>query len=588
MRAVRRRAIGCAAVVASGAVLVAGAGAAQAQIPDRPVLGRRRHQDRPDGRPALQLRRLAEQRRRTGGRSPRAVPEPDPELSGGPGSRFRGRQRHATTPACRLERLRALFAFLRSKGVTNIELFGHAGFPASNDIAGPAGLPGAARRVRPARRRLARRHERGPLGRARQRRKILGADYIGSGGVADPGIGTYAATLRSAEALNRLGKRSVEAGVGPMYIHNHTDEFDRKYVDDGVLKTAYRHPHGAHRPALRGRRARRLLVLGRVRRRDRHRAAAFINKPSHRAPDAARQGRHQHRGPRPRHRSRAGSPRTTGTGELDFRPIFAAAVNRVRYYHQEHDGGTLTDARHQPHQPQGHRPGRRSARCSRSRRPSPSVPASTPAASNVTPLLVQNTGDAPLTITNVTISRRAGDAERRRPTSRSSTRPARAPPLAAGNPTAGPAIPRGTCIVNVGFRPSKDDYTSVARLQFTSSSDNATESVLLVGRSTGDAIGTVGGNVPSLLQLTSQPGRQLRDLRPGLAHATTTRRSAAQRHDARPATRRCRSPTRARRPRATSSTARSRWPSPLQPSGRSAAANPRTAYAPLRRRPARR
>ena len=42
--------------------------------------------------------------------------------------------------------------------------------------------------------------------------------------------------------------------------------------------------------------------------------------------------------------SRGGSPRATGTGELDFRPIFAAAANRVRYYHQEQDGGTLTDA----------------------------------------------------------------------------------------------------------------------------------------------------------------------------------------------------------------------------------------------------
>ena len=34
----------------------------------------------------------------------------------------------------------------------------------------------------------------------------------------------------------------------------------------------------------------------------------------------------------------------TGTGEIDFRPIFTAANNRVRYYHQEHDGGSLTDA----------------------------------------------------------------------------------------------------------------------------------------------------------------------------------------------------------------------------------------------------
>ena len=36
--------------------------------------------------------------------------------------------------------------------------------------------------------------------------KIIGMDSIGSGGVADPGIGSYDDTLRSAEALNRLGK----------------------------------------------------------------------------------------------------------------------------------------------------------------------------------------------------------------------------------------------------------------------------------------------------------------------------------------------------------------------------------------------
>ena len=60
---------------------------------------------------------------------------------------------------------------------------------------------------------------------------------------------------------------------------------------------------------------------------------------------------------------------------------------------------------------------------------------------------------------------------------------------------------RGTCVVNVGFRPSKTNYTSVARLNFTSGADTATENVLLVGKSTGDAIVNVGGNVQSVMQL---------------------------------------------------------------------------------------
>ena len=53
----------------------------------------------------------------------------------------------------------------------------------------------------------------------------------------------------------------------------------------------------------------------------------------------------------------------------------------------------------------------------------------------------------------------------------------------------------------MGFRPSKTNYTSVARLNFTSGADTATENVLLVGKSTGDAIVNVGGNVQSVMQL---------------------------------------------------------------------------------------
>ena len=52
-------------------------------------------------------------------------------------------------------------------------------------------------------------------------------------------IDSYDAVLRSAETLNRLGKYSVENGVGPVYLHNHAGEFDNKYVDNGVLKTAW-------------------------------------------------------------------------------------------------------------------------------------------------------------------------------------------------------------------------------------------------------------------------------------------------------------------------------------------------------------
>ena len=69
--------------------------------------------------------------------------------------------------------------------------------------------------------------------------KTLGQQFIGSGGTAAPGQGTYAQTLATAATLNRLGKRSVKAGAGKVYIHNHTDEFTVKYDVNGTLKSAW-------------------------------------------------------------------------------------------------------------------------------------------------------------------------------------------------------------------------------------------------------------------------------------------------------------------------------------------------------------
>ena len=60
----------------------------------------------------------------------------------------------------------------------------------------------------------------------------------------------------------------------------------------------------------------------------------------------------------------------------------------------------------------------------------------------------------------------------------------------------------------MAFKPTRTNYTSVARLQFTSNSDDAVERVLIAATSTGQAIATVGGDVPSLLALSlpTQPG----------------------------------------------------------------------------------
>jgi hypothetical protein len=198
--------------------------------------------------------------------------------------------------------------------------------------------------------------------------------------------------------------------------------------------------------------------------------------------------------------SRSGSPRATGTGEVDFRPIFAAGKDKVQYYHHEHDGGTITDAdtsftNLSPIGP--------------SIAPAvlglptnfPSVAANTPAAENAVEVKITNTGQAPLSITGNSIANaNAGSTDPGDFAVVSST--CVGATLAPGDLNATPPVPRGTCAVKVGFKPTKTNYRSVALLRITSNADNATESILLTGQSNGDAIGGVGGTVPSSLQLT--------------------------------------------------------------------------------------
>ena len=280
-----------------------------------------------------------------------------------------------TTAACRTERLDALFAFLKRKGANNVELFGHAGFPANADTAGLTAY-----------RALLDKHGlhaggwHGDMSEANwdarlAAAKILGVDYIGSGGFPNPGIqpsagqnNGYDNTLRTIEALNRLGKRSVEAGVGPVYFHNHQQEFRNRYVDNGVLKTAWQ------------------IVMERMDTRyvtaeidvgwssdafddvTGTQSAALINQfpnsvkllhikdETRVAPDTTPLPSSPLAcGQFPEPNCVNGQPVAFGTGQIDFRPIFTAAANRVEYYFQEQDGGTPDRRRHQPDEPQGRR-----------------------------------------------------------------------------------------------------------------------------------------------------------------------------------------------------------------------------------------
>ena len=156
----------------------------------------------------------------------------------------------------------------------------------------------------------------------------------------------------------------------------------------------------------------------------------------------------------------------------------------------------------------------------------PTVAAGTPAATTTVPVTVTNTGDQPLTITNVTVQPWQGvqtdpvDAGAAQDFAIVANNclggpiPAGAPAVPPTGTTPGsPAVPRGTCTVTVGFKPTRTNWTSVARLQFTSNSDDATERVLLVGRSAGGANSTdvpvggeVGGGVEGSLGLTIPAG----------------------------------------------------------------------------------
>jgi len=67
----------------------------------------------------------------------------------------------------------------------------------------------------------------------------LGQEYVGSGGFAAPGIGSYEDTLATAETMNRLGERSVEAGIGKFFGHNHAGEFTTVYEHNGEEMSAW-------------------------------------------------------------------------------------------------------------------------------------------------------------------------------------------------------------------------------------------------------------------------------------------------------------------------------------------------------------
>jgi sugar phosphate isomerase/epimerase len=494
MRGRRSARAGAFAVVAVGALL-AFAAVAQAQRP--PTLG----DGAPSGQSGIQLFNFSSYLNNGAGEivcpappadpTPYCVPAPPPNAAG------------------RLERV---FAFLQSQGIKHVELYGYPGnpFPGTNpatplNIAGLQGLRALGDQYGI---RFAGRH--GNLTEPNwdnqiAASKILGQDHIGEAGF--PGgagaYNTYAGALNTAQLLNRLGKRSVEAGLGPAYFHNHQPEFQTRHVDNGQLKSAWEIIMERTDPrwvvaqidigwAVCG-------AAGHVDPVDPAVGLAYVtqmvNKFTNRIISF-----HVKDMVNARPTCGNADQRELGQGEIDFRPIFAAAKNRVKYYYAERDPVAVGG-------PTNFNPFVNTANSAKALKSDPAAvlyahppvfPAT--AAGSVSPsvpVVVTNDGDAPLTFTGANPVTLAANAEDGGNQTRDDFQ------IVSHNcSSATPIPPGGTCTVNVAFRPSRTNYTSVARLQFNSSSDDAMDRVLLAARSTGDANATVGGNVPSILQLS--------------------------------------------------------------------------------------
>ena len=391
-------------------------------------------------------------------------------------------------------------------------------------------------------------------------------------------------TLRTAEASTASASSSVEAGVGPVYIHNHTGEFDAKYVDNGVLKTAWQILIERTDAALR--RSPRSTPSGpRTRSTTRPAPRSPASSTSSRRASScctSRTASTSTTQPSPTN-SRGGSPRAFGTGEVDYRPIFAAAKNRVQYYHQEHDGGTITDADVSFTQPQGSRRTASVPTVLGLPTSFPTVAAGTAAAENVVPVTITNTGDAPLTSPTSTLATgdNAGDF---------SSSAARAAATRASR-TALPASrsPRALANGHPG-RPARHLHRH-RRLQ----ADHARtplgrppavhlerrrrdRAILLTGTSTGDAVGAVGGDRRLAAEPDARRAGELRRVHAGRRPHLRRRRRRDRRQHRRRRDAVGQRPER-RPPRATWSTARSRCRSRCR-SARPTR-QPGTAYTPL-------
>ena len=132
--------------------------------------------------------------------------------------------------------------------------------------------------------------------------------------------------------------------------------------------------------------------------------------------------------------------------------------------------------------------------------------------------------------------------------------------------------------MNVAFKPTRSDAVSVARLQFTSNSDDATDKVLLAAKSSASFSQSVGGTVGTVLGLTIPSAASFGAFVPAVTATYNTSMAATVTHTVASANLTVTDPS----PTATGRLVNGAYalPSPLQVRATNVA-NPSTAYAPL-------
>jgi hypothetical protein len=386
-------------------------------------------------------------------------------------------------PTALADRLERSFAFIQSRGLHNVELFGYTGFPSTTDTAGQATLKALGDKYGL---HFAGRHGdltesvfNGQLAES----KNLAQDFIGAADQPNsPGIGSLANTLLTAALFDREGKLSMEAGLGPVYFHNHQSQFTTRYTDsDGVNKTAWEIIMDHSDPryvnaeidvfwAVSG-----LTTATNTPDQAATQVAALINKYAPRVSML-----HIKDGINPSATAGTSVLRELGNGVVNFAPILAAARGKVKYYHYEYDP-VNPGANTSTGNPAGFNPFNSTTTSLNNLTgdPAPSIAAFatkflTPRLTTSAPqvITVKNNGNAPLHITGATIQPIAGyTASEYAVTGQTCTTAAIAP--------------GGTCTASVTFSPAgHGGANTIAYLHLASDADEATNIVLLAGQAT--------------------------------------------------------------------------------------------------------